>query len=262
MSGSSALLTRPLRSLALTLAALTASLPGHALLIDRFSTAHPPIHDVSGGSNATSSVTGVDIVGGERDVLVGSDTWSDVTGATRFSAAAGVATASADQDGLGQVRLDYDGIGSPLDEISALSLDLTDSGSSDRFILDVTAITGRVQIIIHVGVSGGQLPPFLQAGWIEIDSIGSFEVPFSDFRLVGTAPGPSFDSAAQVALFVRVESAEAMSIDAFCTGRSGATCKPAAPLSGPSSLSLLLPALGLTVFAPRRRKSRRVVSTG
>lgn len=234
-----------------------------ALLLDDFSTPQGPLYDTSSGADPVSqyrsAVSGAGIAGGERDAAALSNTFAPIVGAVRFAVAGGVAAASVDPGALGQVRIDYDGAGDPTDLISSLSLDLTDGGASDRFILDISGVTGSVDVLVNVGLTGGQQGAFLQSpSFTTVSAPGSVEILFSGFSVVsGSLPVPSLSSAQQIALFLIMDAGESVSIDAFCTGSAGSSCAPNVPgntIPEPSVLFLTL--IAFAAFQVTRSRQR------
>lgn len=239
--------------------ALIAPSASHAVLIDAFGTPQAALEDFAGPSTTSSSVSGPDIIGGERDALVGSTTMPGVTGATRFRAVGGFAIFSADPFGDGQVRLDYDGSGSPFDGTSGVPMDFSDAGASDRFIIEVSALSGVAQVIVMAGAAG--IVESLQSDWINL-TVGTVEIPFSAFHLVGgPSPGQNFQAAGQLMLSFQMFDGSAASVDAICSGAAGGRCSSTiAVVPTPPTLSLML--LGLVGLVAQRwlavlRRSRR-----
>lgn len=197
----------------------------NAVLIDDFSVDQGPLSNLPCATPPPrSSVTDDDIAGTERDAQAGSSCGGGLTGATSFEVSAGIARTSAETNGMGQSRLDYDGPGSPFDLNFNLNIDLSDGGSSDRFIIDISAVTGTASILINVGPTVGGLP-FLQQSWIAIAAPGTMEIPFADFIVVGSPPpAPSFNPAVAVQVSVSVGAESAVEIDRICTGNAVAKC--------------------------------------
>ncbi len=238
----------------LTLGTLGAPGIGHAVLIDGFGTPHAGLEDFPGPSVVASSVSGPDIVGGERDAQVGSTTLPGITGATRFQATAGLGVFSADPFGDGQTRLDYDGPGSPFDGTSTIRMDFTDGGVSDRFIIEVAALSGATQVLFMAGPAG--VVESLQSDWIDLTA-GRVEVPFSSFHLVGgPSPGQSFQAAAQLMVAFRVLDGAQADIDAICSGAAGGRCTASA-IPAPPTWPLVVAGLGALGLSSRLRSRAR-----
>ena len=139
------------------------------------------------------------ILGGEREIFIG------LVGRGSIDVSGGVATITnpSPTDDDGQARLTYDGIdGSNAIQTAAgtglNAADFTDGGISDRFVFDVTSLTGAVNVAVSVfGISGVSGNSF---GTFDITQAGNFEVPFASLTPSNVTGAADF-AAVQAVLF-------------------------------------------------------------
>ncbi len=184
---------------------------------------------ITSGSNGTVDDPG--ILGGERDVVANGS-------GTTFTAAGGSATFGT-TGAANFVGLDYDGIddstGGPAFLLGDVTL--TGGGMNDRFLLDVTSITGPVDLTIRVSESSTVSS---QASTI-ITSAGLFEFTFASIGVV------DYTSAQRVLACFTLDTDESITINNFSVGAGRMQ-----PVPEPSSAALM--GLGLCAFAVWRKK--------
>lgn len=202
-----------------------------ALLIDDFTTPQ--------SATAPGYVSGPGILGTERDVSTGDG--------KSFTAGGGTATFAGDgtvTTGIAQIGWD----GANADLVLRFGLpdtDLTDGGLSDRFILDVLAITGTLSLTI---VTGDNILDRSLSPLITISSPGVVEVPFAVFAPFLGGPGADFTAVNGIYFgFLSRDPGpnESISFGAFRT----------APVPEPSTATLV--AIGLGLLGSRPSQSRR-----
>ncbi len=203
-----------------------------AISIDEF-------NDEIATTSSSAAIDNSNVLGGERDVRLNSNTSYRSTG--------GVATLTGAPTGISSLNLYYDGD----DDDSTLGfglggVDLTSGGTADRFILSVSSFTGLIPGItlsIHDSASD-----FSRTGPLTITSAGIFEIPFAAFTFISGAGASFADVNAFRILFADNASSGgqgSVSLDYIRTnGRM-------APVPEPSTFALMALAMGGLLF--RRR---------
>lgn len=229
------------------IAAFGATQPASAVLIDNFGGGTAP---QSYTTQTDLDETGGTILGGQRDTrvgVIGSNT-------TRYGVSGGTAFMASQQ---GTVSMQWDGasVGPTLD-VSTLNVDLTDGGSSDRFLLDIATFNPSVNQNFTVRIYGPNVASSI-SGTFSIMGTGILEIPFASLTST-SGSGASAGSATAITLFFsNVLNTAGLSIDSFCTGAAGANCSsgpdPNPQIPEPSTVILLGSALA--GLAWRRRRS-------
>lgn len=113
--------------------------------------------------------------------------------------------------GANNIQLVYDGEdGSPLLAYGLPNIDLTDGGSNDRIVIDLSSVTGNIEIRVIVSEDGSNSSGFTISG---ITSPGILEFPFASFTNFGI--GANFAAAKQVECRVFLDTGEGFEIDSF-----------------------------------------------
>lgn len=213
-------------ALALATTGLATAAP---ITIDDFS-ANQFVDDVSPGT-----VDDAGILGGERDVVANS-------AGTSFNAAGGSATAGA-TGGSHFVLLSYDGDDdNPGNVFYGLgNADLTGGGMNDRFLLDVTAVTGTVELNSFAFEDASNF----SQGFHSITTAGLFEIPFASLATGGS--GADFAGLERLAFRFDFDINESITLNSISTGASRMQ-----PVPEPSSAALF--GLGLCALAAWRKK--------
>jgi hypothetical protein len=173
----------PLVLLATTLPAAAAlwAASAAAVLIDDFTTPQ----SLSGRDQG--AVDGGGILGGQREVIV----------ETFFEAMEGSATLGGPPGTLAAALI-YDGSGDPgspgVVDLFLGSADLTDGGLSDRFLLEITDISGVFDVFITVIEDESNASRSSFSAPVSITTTGTVEIAFSDLTLISGA-GADFASA-------------------------------------------------------------------
>ena len=203
--------SRPAFAVYLLVCGIVSTSQALAGTIDDFSTAQGPYT-----SNDSGAVTDAGILGGERELLLSANAQvtAEASGETLDLSNGSLSNAV-------QVYITYDGVG--YDTLG--STDLTDGGTSDRFVLEVASVTidplggfsdaAAFAILIYDG-SGNDLV----SDFIFVDAPGNYEVLFSDMNVRGLGADPAAAPAVRLIADV-VFLLNALSIDRFSTGGSG-----------------------------------------
>ena len=206
--------------------ALASVAVGAPIVIDPFTAGQtgPPNGTVDDGS----------ILGGERDVIT--------NGSTSLTVAGGSAVLTAADPNF--VLLDYDGNDDDFGAPSHLlgSIDLTGGGMNDRFVLDVTAISGTVDLTVRISDS---LTDYSE-GVTSISSTGLLEFAFADLSTVVGGGGVA-SSVERIVFRFNFNSDESITLNEIRTDAGAA-----APVPEPSTMLLL--GLGLCGLGLSRRK--------
>ncbi len=176
-----------------------ASLRAAPVVIDEFST------DVAAATTNDFSVDGA-MLGGEVDIFTA------FFDAATTGIAGGVLTVSGvtETGGPRNAQLTYDGEDNASAQAFGLTaVDLTDGGANDRFDVDLSSVTGTIEVEVRVWASSGNFST-LQIG---ASTGGVLEFPFADFTDAGT--GGDFAAATQIAIFVYLDTGEGFAIDSF-----------------------------------------------
>lgn len=215
------------------------------------------IDDFSFASSGSGSFADPGIVGGERDVIA--------NGASTFTAGGGLGTAAL---GAGQsstfVMLDYDGLDGSTATVYLLGgLDITNGGLLDRFLVEVTAVTGTVATRVRVAESGDSINDYTEST-INISAPGSYEFLFSSFF---AASNVDFESVERMFLRFGLDAEESITVSGFSivgapsTGNGnggsngGGGSNGPAPIPEPSTVALLGLGLAAVEVARRRRQN-------
>lgn len=235
-----------LRSLFSGALAIASVFPAAAGMIDNFSD--------STALTTSSSYTAGSMLGGERDALLSGNP------APSFQATGGLATFTSGGELISGgviAQLVYDGVDTSSTNIYGLGgADLTDAGASDRFLVQVNAVAGPVDVTLRVWESGAAYSTYVFSG---VSAPGLYQAPFASFSAVGG--GGNFAAANAVGLFVQGldtpvgAGSESITFDYFSTGVNPNSTAPG-PIPEPSSVALMglgLAACGLLA----RRKARQ-----
>lgn len=176
-----------------------ASLRAAPIVIDDFST------DLA-STTATQTYLDGPMLGGELDVFTG------FLNAATLGIAGGVLTVSGVTETVDpkNAQLVYDGDdGLNTQSYGLPAVDFTDGGANDRFEVDLSSVTGTIEVQVCVWASSGNFS-VLQ---VSTSAGGVLEFPFDDFSNVGS--GGDFAAATQVAIFVDLDTGEGFAIDSF-----------------------------------------------
>jgi PEP-CTERM motif-containing protein len=180
------------------------------------------------------------MLGGERDYA-----FTGTFGSA--SSAGGVVTIGGPATGSGNIQMNYDGVDGLSGNAFGLGgVDLTDGGSNDRFLIDVTGIVGTVNLLVRVWEDGPNFSSFL----IPVSGTGVQEVLFSSLSDTGT--GGDVASAEQVGLWIEsLDPDERIQISNFSTGPGAKEVV----IPEPSTMGMLGLGIGVLVFLRRRRSA-------
>lgn len=185
---------------ALAFVALSAaSLRAAPIVIDDFST------DVASTTANNFSVDGA-MLGGEVDILT---VFFD---AATTGIAGGALTVSGvtETGGPRNAQLVYDGEDNDSAQAFGLApVDLTDGGANDRLDVDLSSVTGTIEVEVRVWAGSGNFST-LEIG---TSTAGVLEFPFADFTDAGS--GGDFAAATQIAIFVYLDSGDGFAINSF-----------------------------------------------
>lgn len=165
---------------------LLAPIPGRAqIVVDNFTTnqASLALTFPPAGTTASSSASGAEILGGERDIQV--NLTSGVIAGNQMSAVVSSGFYSYSQDatiaGTGVVQ--WDGTdGSPtLNPTGLGGIDLTAGGTQDAFVLSVQFDDLPVNLVLQVSTDAGNASTFTLAAPGLIFSPTDFVIPFASF---------------------------------------------------------------------------------
>lgn len=188
----------------LFLGLLLAPIAGRAqIVVDNFTTnqASLALTFPPAGTTASSSASGAEILGGERDVQV--NLTSGVIAGNQMSAVVSSGFYSYSQDatiaGTGVVQ--WDGTdGSPtLNPTGLGGIDLTAGGTQDAFILSVQFDDLPVSLVLQVSTDAGNASTFTLAAPGLIFSTTNFVIPFASFT-PSLGAGANFSNVGAVSL--------------------------------------------------------------
>jgi hypothetical protein len=163
--------------LLLALCALLAPLPAGALMIDDFSDGDFAIADTTPAGPPTTDSQGSlgGVLGGSRESSV--QLVSGTSASLGVSGGALTAAAGNPADIFFQVR--YDGIANGVvDATGGFTVDLTEGGINDRFILEVIALIGSTDVTIGVSEPGTSV---IVVEEFPVTAVGTVEILFADF---------------------------------------------------------------------------------
>jgi hypothetical protein len=164
-------------ALLLAFCALLAPLPAAALTIDDFEDGDFAITDTTpAGPPATDSQGSLaGVLGGSRE---GSVNLASGVSAS-LSVSGGALTASADNPAVIFFQVRYDGIANGVvDATGAFTVDLTEGGINDRFILEVISLIGATDVTIALSEPGTSV---VTVETFPVTAIGTVEILFADF---------------------------------------------------------------------------------
>lgn len=172
------------------------------------------------------------MLGGEVDSLLGSP-FTDATvqvsgGAMTVSSVTNMSEAS--------LPLYYDGNDgdSAIDQTGLGGLDLTDGGANDRFVVELGALTGTIQISVQVFTDGSNWSIFTVS---DITEAGSVEILFSDFPATVGA-GADMSNAGAINLSIYVDQGDEVTLNSFAARPEFIpdTVSPTVKVTGASAL--------------------------
>jgi hypothetical protein len=223
--------------------AIISAIPAAAGMIDNFS-------DSTSLTTAPSYTAG-SMLGGERDAIITGNP------PPSFQATGGLATFTSGGELISGgviAQLVYDGVDGSSGNIYGLGgVDLTDSGASDRFLLQVNAVAGPVDLTLRIWESGTAYSSYVFSG---VNTSGLYQAPFASFSAFGA--GGNFAAANAVGLFVQGldtpvgAGSESITFDYLSTGVNPNSTAPG-PIPEPSSVALMGLGLAACGFLARRK---------
>lgn len=166
-----------LRALVLTTTLALAPAASATILIDDFGLGDFSM-TVSGTANDWDSQSGLPVLGGSRESHVRHFN-GPPSSSTTLEVAGGEGTASTTVSAQGFFRFQYDGIPNDAVEVTGgFDIDLTEGGANDRFLIEVTALTGSLDLTIAVSAPGTSV---VSVRDISIGAVGSYELLFSEY---------------------------------------------------------------------------------
>ena len=191
----------------------------------------------------TSMNTFVDgsMLGGELDIGL------NLLEAATFEISGGIGTLSGvtETSGANNVKFIYDGEDNATAFAFGLpNVDFTGGGSNDRFVIDLTDVTGTIDVAVSLyNDTGGFASELTITG---VTEAGILEFPFADFIDIGE--GADFTSSQQIGIIFYLDTGEGFAINSFIAiGTSSPTVTvpdnsaPTLKLSAKSRLKTPLP---------------------
>ena len=167
------------------------------------------------------------MLGGELDLGL------NLLDAATFEIAGGIGTLSGvtETSGANNVKFIYDGE----DNATAFAyglpdVDFTSGGSNDRFVIDLTDVTGTIDVVVSLyNDTGGFASELAITG---VTEAGILEFPFADFVDIGE--GADFASSQQIGIIFYLDTGEGFAINSFMANGTYPPTTTVPDLSGPT----------------------------